>query len=31
MSDRKTTQKSAGTSKGFSPEERAAMKERARS
>ena len=30
MSDRKTTQKSAGTSKGFSPEERAAMKERAR-
>ena len=30
MSDKKTTQKSAGTSKGFSPEERAAMKERAR-
>ena len=30
MSDKKTTQKSAGTAKGFSPEERAAMKERAR-
>jgi uncharacterized protein YdhG (YjbR/CyaY superfamily) len=30
MSDRKTTQKPAGTSKGFSLEERAAMKERAR-
>ncbi len=30
MSDKKTAQKSAGTAKGFSPEERAAMKERAR-
>ena len=30
MSDGKTTQKPAGTSKGFSLEERAAMKERAR-
>jgi uncharacterized protein YdhG (YjbR/CyaY superfamily) len=30
MSDKKTTQKSGGTAKGFTPEERAAMKERAR-
>ena len=30
MSDKKTTQKTGGTSKGFSAEERAAMKERAR-
>ena len=30
MSDRKTTQKSGTTAKGFTPEERAAMKERAR-
>jgi len=30
MSDKKTTQKSAMTAKGFTPEERAAMKERAR-
>ncbi len=29
MSDKKTTQKSGTTAKGFSPEERAAMKERA--
>ena len=30
MSDKKTTQKSGTTAKGFTPEERAAMKERAR-
>jgi uncharacterized protein YdhG (YjbR/CyaY superfamily) len=30
MSDEKTTQKSGTTAKGFTPEERAAMKERAR-
>ena len=30
MSDKKTTQKSGATAKGFTPEERAAMKERAR-
>jgi uncharacterized protein YdhG (YjbR/CyaY superfamily) len=30
MSDKKTTQKSSTTAKGFTPEERAAMKERAR-